>query len=105
MGMDDGYGCLALAAVAGSGWRVSESLRPSNHQHVIEKEMCFDRNRSDPQNTFETPTATPTEAVTRRANIAVTGVTRLSARPLRIGMDAPVSITMPTSDWMLPPER
>jgi hypothetical protein len=57
------------------------------------------------QNTFATPTATPTDTVTRRANSAVVGATTFNARPLLRGIDAPESTTAPRSDWRLPPER
>src|SRR5262249_15628768 len=57
------------------------------------------------QNTLATPTAIPTDTVTRRTNSAVVGATMFKARPFRRGIDAPESTTAPTSDWRLPPER
>src|SRR5262249_14922652 len=50
------------------------------------------------QNTFATPTATPTDTVTRRTNSAVVGATTFNARPFLRGIDAPESTTAPRSD-------
>src|SRR4029453_2689165 len=71
--------------------------------NMIEHQVRLYRDHG--QNTLATPAAIPTEIVDRCVNNAVTGATTFTARPLRIGNEAPVKATAPTSDWRRPADR
>ena len=96
--------------------KTKPKIRP-NDWHVVENQMRFYGNHepsllpflelcpSSSQNTFATPTAIPTDTVTRRTNRAVVGAMMFNARPFLRGIDAPGIQIAPRSDWYLPPER